>query len=344
MNSDTGRNSQPGDSQPGDAESREPNELVRTQEFDTPGPIVVDVGNSLGAINVELAETVTTHVEIRHDSAGGGPEWRTGLSGLLNWVGGQISEAGRRGGLGAGGLGAGGFGGGLGDRAFGDRGPGEPIAEAVRQTTIDFTGGNRLSVRAPSTVPLRTVPLAITVRAPEETEVSVRSTGGDVRVTGPASRARVESGGGAVSVERAGGNAVARTGSGALRLGEMGAGVQARSGGGDVEIASVGAASSVVTGSGSVWLGAVHADVLVRSGSGDITISEAARGQTELITGSGELRVAVRRGVTAEVDLTSTTGSAHSDLEVSAEPAEDEPPLRIFGRTGSGDALLTSAG
>lgn len=310
----------------GDAES-EPNDLLRTQDFDTASAIEVDIGNSLGTVVVELASTAATHVEVRHDETAGGQDWRSGLSGLLSWVSDQFTESGLRGG-------------GLGERAFGER-VREPIAEAVRQTRIDLTG-NRLVVRAPSTVPLRNVPLAITVRAPEESGVGVRSAAGEIRVAGPAGRVQVQAGG-AVSVERASGNAVARTGSGALRLGEMAAGVQARSGSGDVEIAAVRAPSSVVTGSGGVWLGSVRADVLVRSGSGDITIAEAGHGQTELITGSGELRVAVQRGVSAEVDLTSTTGSVHSDVEVAEQPPEDEPQLRIFGRTGSGDALLSSS-
>lgn len=307
---------------------REPNDLVRTQDFDTTAPIEVDIGNSIGSITVELATTDVTHVEVRHDSAAGGADWRSGLTGLLSWVSDQFGDAAQRGGLG--------------ERAFGERGLREPMAEAVRQTRVDMTG-NRLTVRTPSTVPLRTVPLAVTVRAPAESQLGLRSASGEVRVTGPAGRVQVQSGGGAVSVEQAVGNAVARTGSGALRLGDMAAGVQARSGSGDVEIVSVRSASSVVTGSGSVWLGAVESDVLVRSGSGDVAIADAAAGQVELITGSGGLRVALRHGTDAEVDLTSTTGSVHSDLAVSEEPTAQEPALRIFGRSGSGDALLTSA-
>ena len=101
--------------------------------------------------------------------------------------------------------------------------------------------------------------------------------------------------------------------------------------------------SSVVTGSGSVWLGQLRGDALVRSGSGDLSITDAVSGQAELITGSGELRVSLRAGTTAEVDLTSSTGTASSDLPVSEQPPEDEPGLRVYGRTGSGDALVTSA-
>jgi hypothetical protein len=309
-----------------------PNELVRTQDFDTPSPIELDIGNSVGSIEIKLTDTATTHVEVRHDPASGYLDWRGGLSGLLNWVSEQFGEAGIKTVLN--------------DRGNAerdkDRTAREPIAEAVRQTRIDLTG-SRLAVRTPSTAPFRTVPLSITVQAPSDSQVGVRTGSGEVKITGTTNRLQIQSGAGAVSVERAAGSATVRTGSGQLRLGGMTAGVQARSGSGDVEIASIEGPSSVVTGSGNVWLGAVAGDVLVRSGSGDVTVADAASGQTELITGSGELQVSVRRGVSAEVDLTSSTGVASSDLPVAEEPPEEEPTLRIFGRTGSGDVLITSA-
>jgi putative adhesin len=301
-------------------------ELVRSQDFETDGPIRIDIGNSLGPVVVELAETALTHVEVRHDPGAAGPDWRGGLTGLLSWVTEQFGEAGIR----------------TGGDAERGRGAREPIAEAVRRTRIDLTGG-RLAIRTPASSPLRNVPLAVKVRAPLDSEVGVHSSSGEVTVTGAAGRVNIQAGSGTVTIERADDRATVRSGSGQLRLGTMTGGVHARSGSGDVEIASIEAASSVATGSGNVWLGAVSGDVLVRAGSGDVTVADASAGQIELITGSGELQVSVHRGITAEVDLTSTTGTASSDLTVSDEAPEEEPKLQIFGRTGTGDAVLTTA-
>ncbi|GAA0519673.1 DUF4097 family beta strand repeat-containing protein [Saccharopolyspora thermophila] len=314
----------PGPSEPEDWRGAEDGlaELVRSQDFDTPGPIRIDIGNSLGPVVVELAETATTHVEVRHDPSSAGPDWRSGLTGLLSWVSEQFSEAGIRSGV-------------------EDRGR-EPAAEAVHRTRIDLTG-NRLAVRPPATAPLRSVPLSVKVRAPQDSEVGVHTSSGEVTVTGQAGRVSIQAGSGGVSVERATDRATVRSGAGQLRLGTMAGGVHARSGSGDIEISAIQAASSVATGSGNVWLGAVSDDVLVRSGSGDLTIADALAGQLELITGSGEIQVSVHRGVAAEVDLTSSTGTASSDLVVSDKAPEQEPGLRIFGRTGTGDAVLTSA-
>lgn len=316
--------------EPGDAP-----EPVRVQDFDTSGPIELDITNSVGPIDIQLIDSETTSVEIRHDPAAGYLDWRGGLTGLLSWVTEQFGETGFRpmrperperpt------------------DRGDRPRGPREPIAEAIRETRIDLTG-SRLVIQTPSTVPLRTVPLSIKVIAPVESQVSLRSGAGAVTIAGTAARLQIQSGAGAVSADRVSGSATVRTGSGQLRLGGMAAGVQARSGSGDVEIASVEAPSSIITGNGNVWLGAVSADVLVRSGSGDVTIADAVAGRTELVTGTGELRVSVRKGVSAEIDLTSSTGVARSELEVAGDPPELQPELWIFGRTGSGDALLSRA-
>lgn len=311
------------DTTPGD---EAPNELVRHQEFTTSGPIELDVSNSAGSLVIELTDNPLTHVEIRHDPDAGGFDWRGGLNGLLSWVGEQFGETGFRT-----------------SAVFGEAGaPSEPIAEAVRQTRVELTG-NRLVVQPPSTAPLRSVPLAIRVQAPEDSQLGLRTSSAEVTTSGRASRVQIQSGNGALSVEHAAGSASVRTGSGRIKLGTMDAEAQVRSGSGDVEVESITAPSSVVTGSGTVWLGAVSGDVLVRSGSGDITVADAVAGDTELITGSGQLRVSLHKGVTAEIDLTSSTGTVTSDLPVSEEPPEQEATLRVFGRTGNGDALITSA-
>lgn len=308
-----------------------PRELLRTREFRASGPVELDLSNGVGPVEVELAESETVHVEVRHEPEFGYPDWRGGLSGLLNWVSEQFNETGIKPGNGRGNGGSR-----EGEREL------NAAAEAVHQTRVDMTN-SRVAVHPPTTVPLRSVPLAVRVRAPSGSRVNVRTGPGSIRITGDAGRMSLQSGSGSVLTDDATGTATVRTGSGLVRLGAMRAGVQARSGSGRIEIGSVEAASSVVTGSGSVWLGRVADDLLVRSGSGDITVAEGTAGQVELITGSGELQFAVGHGVTAEVDVTSSTGSISSELEVSTTPPPAEPSLKLFGRTGSGQALLTSA-
>ena len=152
----------------GGSDEDQTTELVRTQDFDTPSPIRIDVGNTLGPVVVELSDTAVTHVEVRHDPNSTGPDWRGGLAGLLSWVTEQFGEAGLRTGL---------------DERW--RGPREPMAEAVRHTRIDLTG-NRLVVRTPNTAPLRAIPLAVHVQAPVESEVGIQAGASEVTVSGRA--------------------------------------------------------------------------------------------------------------------------------------------------------------
>ncbi|MGJ7906142.1 DUF4097 family beta strand repeat-containing protein [Actinopolyspora sp. H202] len=308
-----------------------PRELLRTHEFRVAGPVELDLSNGVGPVEIVLDESESVHVEVRHEPEHGYPDWRGGLSGLLNWVSEQFNETGIKPGNGRGNSG----------NRESDREL-NAAAEAVNQTRVDMTN-SRVAVHPPTTVPLRSVPLSLQVHAPSGSRINVRTGPGSIRVTGGAGRMSLQSGSGSVVTEEANGTATVRTGSGLVRLGNMRGGVQARSGSGRIEIASIEAASSVVTGSGSVWLGRVGDDLLVRSGSGNITVAEGTAGQVELITGSGELQFAVGHGVTAEVDLTSSTGSISSELEVVTEPPATSPPLKLFGRTGSGQALLTSA-
>jgi hypothetical protein len=221
--------------------------------------------------------------------------------------------------------------------------PGMASDEAVRQMRIQQSG-NRIVVQAPHDGPLRMAPMVVTVQAPTGSRLEVRGAAVDVLATGKAGRVQVQSGTGDVAVDQADGPVRVQTSSGLLRLGQLPAGVTARSGSGDIEVGSIGASGTIAASSGSVRIGVVTADLTVRTGSGDLTITEAVRGRIQLITGSGEIRVGVRTGVTASIDLSSRTGEARSELPVSDSPPEDkEPELYLRGRSGSGDVLVTSA-
>jgi hypothetical protein len=290
-------------------------DVVRRHSFDHEGAAEIDVTTGPGRIDVRLVDEPGVHVEVRHDPDGASP-FAMGMSSLMSWINTQFGQ--------------------------GEEAPPSLAAEAVRQTRVDFSGG-RLVVRTPKDMQLRNVSVAVSVQAPLGSHVTAKSGSGDLNVNGAAGRLEMTTGSGRVTADQAAGSSKIDTGSGVVRLGPMAAGVRAKTGSGDVEVSSVGGVSTVVTGSGDVWLGAVTSDVLARTGSGNVTIANAASGQLELHTGSGEIRVGVRAGSPAEVDLSSGSGEARSDLDLSAAPPESAPSLRIRGRTGSGTALVTTA-
>ncbi|KFU80021.1 Putative adhesin [Amycolatopsis lurida] len=290
-------------------------ETVRVEDFEAEGPIEIDVSVGIGRVTIELTGESGVHAEVRRDGGEQQP-WVDGMTSLLSWVG----------------------------ERFGDQLGGSPagsVGDAVAQTRIEKVG-NRLVVQAPKAWQLKNVPLAVTVRAPAGSHLEVRAGAADVTVTGSAGRADLLTGAGKIGLERADGSAIVRTGTGDIKLGPTLSGLQLRTGSGSVEAASVSGSATLATGTGDVWLGEVAGEVLARTGSGSLSVADAASGTLELTTGSGEVRVGIRGGVNAEVDLSSTTGSVSSELEV-AETAPSEVSLKVRARTGTGDAVVTSA-
>ncbi|MFC3456388.1 DUF4097 family beta strand repeat-containing protein [Amycolatopsis speibonae] len=290
-------------------------ETVRVEDFEAEGPIEIDVSVAIGRVTIELTGESGVHAEVRRDGGEQQP-WVDGMTSLLSWVGERF-----------------------GDQLGGS--PGNPVSDAVAQTRIEKVG-NRLVVQAPKAWQLKNVPLAVTVRAPAGSHLEVRAGAADVTVSGSAGRADLLTGSGKICLERADGSAIVRTGTGDIKLGPTLSGLQLRTGSGSVEAASVSGSATVATGTGDVWLGEIAGEVLARTGSGDLSVADAASGSLELTTGSGEVRVGIRGGVQAEIDLSSTTGAVSSELDV-VETAPAEVSLKVRARTGTGDAKVTSA-
>ncbi|MBV9012302.1 MAG: DUF4097 family beta strand repeat protein [Pseudonocardiales bacterium] len=292
---------------------------VRQQDFTCEGPIDLWVELGSGRLDITLEDSAAPQqvaVQIRPDPTSQ-PPWNVGIGGLLTWLGHQA----------------------------GTTPLSELAAEAVRRTVIDFSG-RRLTVYAPREYPLRTVPLTIQVNAPSGSSISTRSGSADITITGVSASVDAATGSGQVRAQRCTGAAQIRTGSGDVRLETVLGQLQVRTGSGQIDVINVEGAEgngTVQTGSGDIRLGAVKHDVSARTGSGDLTVADACAGGLELTTGSGQLRVGIHPGVLAELDVSSGFGQARSDLPVGEPPAEGEVALRVRARTGSGDALVTSA-
>ncbi len=298
----------------------EADELVRQERHPCDGPAELDVTIGPGRVSIRLAEVDEVQVEVRHEPglAGG---WTEGLTGLISWIGEATAYTGIE----------------LSTTELG--------AEAVRATTITWSEvGRRLVVQGPVDQPLRSVPLSVSISAPQGSRVAVRTGSADVTVTGPAGTTTVRTGSGKVSVERVDGDADVTTGSGGADLGPVSGRTRVKTGSGRLVVASLGGSADVKAGSGSIQLGEVHSDLRVHTGSGDVTVADAHAGRLDITAGSGDLRIGVHPGVAAELDVVSGSGRARSELDVATEPPPGgSPPLTVRGRTGSGNVLVTRA-
>ena len=230
-----------------------------------------------------------------------------------------------------------------------DDGTASAGADAVRAAEISWSapgaGGEAptLTVRSTTDLPLRMVPLVVTVWAPAGSRVTARTGAGDVSVTGRSGRATVRTGAGTATTADVDGDAEVTTGSGDVVLGAVGGRARIRTGSGAIRIGAVAGATDVKAGSGDVIIGQVSADVGVRTGTGAVSVADARAGRMDLTTGSGGLTIGVHAGVLAELDLSSGSGRARSELDVQRAAPPREPVLWLRGRTASGDVLVTRA-
>lgn len=200
-------------------------------------------------------------------------------------------------------------------------------AAALAATTLTWDAEQRrLEVRGPGELTLRSVALKVTVGLPHASGIRVRAGAADVTVRGRAGDVTVHT-------------------TGAVTLDEVTGRLRVAGGAGRIAVARVLGPAEITTGAGRVGLGEVRADTAVRAAAGDLDVGDAVAGDLELTTGAGSLRVGVRSGVDARVDLHATTGHAVSDLPVRPDgPAGIGPAsLRVRGRTGAGDVTVTRA-
>ena len=153
-------------------------------------------------------------------------------------------------------------------------------------------------------------------------------------------------------------NAVLKTGSADVALdGTFGHG-QVKSGSGDVDVAHAEGTLSVSTGSGDVEIGTTHGQAVVKTGSGDLEIGRAGDG-VSMSTGSGDMKIGaatrgkfsakgasgdvligVPAGVPVWTDVTTVSGTIHSDLRGAGQPEPGADYVELRAKTVSGDIDL----
>lgn len=347
-----------------------PGGTARSERWDCDGSAELDLSVERGRLELTLTEDATSvEVEVRAEPMPTGGR-NQGLTGLLSWLsdaGGQNTiRVGNRnfpfgdmkiGDMKIGDMRLGDLG--LGDLGFADRGfgnvsgsdlgaagldPDELRERALEATEISWSqGSRRLVVRSPGENPLRLVPLVVTVRAPAGSRLTLRTGAGDIKVRGRAGDTAARTGSGDVRLDAVDGDIEVTTGSGQVDAGEVSGRTRAKTGSGDLSLAGLRGPAEVRAGSGTVRLGGVRGDLIARAGSGDVTIADVEAGRLDLTTGSGDLRVGVHAGVTAELDISSGSGRVRSDLDVADRAPQTSPAVVVRGRTGSGDVLVTRA-
>ena len=218
-------------------------------------------------------------------------------------------------------------------------------ADAAERVWVELSGdGRRLTVAAPERriVFGRGARLGIAVTVPADSRLTTRAASAELTSHGRLAAVEVHTASGDAALDQVTGRTEVHSASGRVRVGTAG-GLVVQTASGAVRVEHAVGDVDVHSASGRVDVGRADASVRVHTASGDVTVDEAAQGTVELTAASGDLRVGVRSGVVAKLDLNTVSGRVRSDLPVDQTPPEGGPTLEIRSRTMSGSVLIAPA-
>jgi Putative adhesin len=281
---------------------------MRTETFQTPGPVRLDVRLGSGEIRLEASDTAetTVYLEPLHDNDASVT---------------AVEEA-----------------------RVEQRG--DEILVDVRGPRRFLRGADVLvEIRCPDDSSLRAKTGAADIKGHGRLgSVEVETGSGDVQFSEIAGDAEISAASGDVQLATVGGEGKINTASGDVQVGLLGGAAKVNSASGDVQIRESGGALQVNSASGDVLVREASSSVSVNTASGDQTISSVFQGKVDLKSASGDLRIGIREGSTLWVDARSRSGDVRSELPVSDLPPEgDAPHIELRANSMSGDITVVRA-
>jgi hypothetical protein len=223
---------------------------------------------------------------------------------------------------------------------------GADAQELLAQVQVGFDDG-QLYIRGPRAAAFRRRRgLDLTIKAPAGSSCAAKTASGDLSFVGELSALNVETASGDITAASVSGDVTVHSASGDVLLDTAGGDIEVRTASGDVRVSRVGGYAGLSTASGDVAVGYCAGSVTAQTASGDIRLGAVATGRVELRSASGDLQVAVVPGIRVYLDLASTSGSIHSDLDPSdGDDGQDESgvPVQISCRVLSGDIRIIKA-
>ncbi len=219
--------------------------------------------------------------------------------------------------------------------------------DLLAEVEVGFDDG-QLYVRGPRLGAFRRrLGLDLTIKAPEGSSCAARTASADLSCVGDLSALSMQTSSGDTTAASVSGDVRVQSASGDVLLDRTGGDMAIRTASGDVHASRVGGTAQISTASGDVALGYCASSVTAQTASGDIRLGAVATGQIELRSASGDMQVAVVPGIGVYLDLASTSGSIHSELDPSdsedGDPDESSVPVQISCRALSGDIRITKA-
>jgi DUF4097 and DUF4098 domain-containing protein YvlB len=174
--------------------------------------------------------------------------------------------------------------------------------------------------------------------------VEVETGSGDVQFSEISGDAEINAASGDVQLGSVGGEARINTASGDVQVASIAGDTKVNSASGDVMLREAGGRLEVNSASGDVLVREASSSVGVNTASGDQTIGSVSQGKVDLKSASGDVKIGIREGSTLWVDARSRSGEVRSELPVSDLPPEgDAPHVELRANTMSGDITVVRA-
>ena len=174
--------------------------------------------------------------------------------------------------------------------------------------------------------------------------VDIEAGSGEVELDDLSGDAKVSCASGDIDIKSVAGEAKINTASGDIEVQSVGRDAKINSASGDIGLHEVGGEVHVNSASGDVTVQEVGGGGSINTASGDQQIGSVAQGSLSLKSASGDLRIGIKQGSRLFVDARSRSGDVTSDLEVGGTEPEGEGPLvELRANTMSGDIQVVRA-
>jgi putative adhesin len=281
---------------------------MRTESFQTPNPVRLDIRLGAGEVRLEASQTTETTVRLE--------PLRDNDASVAAVEEARVEQR------------------------------GDEILIDVRERRRGFRGSEVLvEVRCPEGSSVRGKTGSADVEGHGRFgSADVETGSGDVQFGELSEEAKVNAASGDVQIGSVGGEGRINTASGDVQVGSFAAAAKINSASGDVQIGEVGGRLEVNSASGDVAVREASSAVSMNTASGDQTVGSVVEGKVELKSASGELKIGIREGSTLWVDARSRSGEVTSELPVSDLPPEgDAPHVELRANTMSGDITIVRA-
>jgi hypothetical protein len=167
-------------------------------------------------------------------------------------------------------------------------------------------------------------------------DVRLRTEWGDLRLAETAAL-HLTASSGEIEVDRTVGPTEITSQDGDIRVGRVEGPATVRNTNGEIVVGEVTGALRLVGVNGEIDVERALGDIEARTAHGGIRIGEVVRGRVSLTTAYGELDVGIRPGTAAWLDLDSSAGEVHTDLDAADGPATTDETVEVRARTSGGD-------